>query len=219
MMGHIMGENMDKKIKSNDFGREMINYCGYSLNRYIYIPNAIIIYHMIQNYSRYRVLRAFCDFPNRNFQFRELSRLTKLTQPALLNHLKELIKENLILREEKGIYPSYKANRDNVLFKFYKKYDIILRIHQIKLIDYIYDSCLPNAIILFGSAAKGEDTEESDIDIFIQSKEKKLNLEKYEKYLNRKVSLYFQEDITKIPNELKNNILNGTVLKGYVKVF
>ena len=190
-----------------------------SIKRYIYISNATIIYHVIQNYSRYKVLRAFCNFPNRNLQFRELSRLIKLTQPALLNHLKELIKENLILREEKGIYPSYKANLENPLFKFYKKYDIVLRLYQLGFIDYIYDLCLPNSIILFGSAAKGEDTEESDIDIFIQSKEKKLNLDRYKSLMNREISLYFQEDLAKLPIELKNNILNGIILKGYIKVF
>lgn len=174
---------------------------------------------MIEKYSRYRILQEFFFSPRKEFQMREISRNTKISQPSVINHLKALIKENLIIKEKKGIYPAYRANRENESFKIYKKADFILQINQIGLVDYIYDSCLPNTIILFGSASKGEDIEESDIDLFIQSPEKKLNLEKYEKLLNKEISLFFKEDFSKLSNELKNNIINGTVIRGYLKVF
>ncbi len=174
---------------------------------------------MIQKYSRYRILQEFFDFPLKNFQMRELSRRTHITQPSMINHLKALLNEELIIKEKKGIYPTFRANRDNELFKIYKKMDLFLRMHQAGLIDYIYDSCLPNTIILFGSASKGEDIEESDIDLFIQAKEKRLNLEKYEKLLNRRISLFFKEDFSKLSKELKNNILNGIIIRGYLRVF
>lgn len=150
---------------------------------------------------------------------REISRNTKIAQPSVTNHLKSLVSEGLIIREKKGIYPSYKANRETELFKTYKKIDLILRVQEIGLIDFINDSCMPDAIILFGSVSKGEDIEQSDIDLYIQSPEKKLKLEKYEKLLNRKISLFFKEDFSKSSNELKNNIINGIILKGYLKVF
>jgi len=174
---------------------------------------------MIQKYSRYKILEQFFDFPRKDFQMRELSRKTKIAQPSIMNHLKELLNEKLIIKEKKGIYPTYKSNRDNELFKTYKKLNLILRIKQSNLLDDIYDSCQPNSVILFGSSSKGEDIEESDIDLFIQAKEKKLNLKKYEKVLKRKVTLFFQENFSKLSNELKNNILNGIVLRGYIKVF
>ena len=91
--------------------------------------------------------------------------------------------------------------------------------HQSGLISYIYDSCLPNVIILFGSASKGEDLDESDIDLFVLSREKKLDFTKYEKLLNREIALFFEENFSKLSPELKNNILNGIILKGYLKVF
>src|SRR3989344_5684717 len=161
---------------------------------------------MIQKYSRYRILQEFFDFPRKDFQIREISRRIKLAQPSVINHLKALLKENFIIKEKKGIYPTFKANRDNEMFKIYKKTDLILKIKHSGLLDYLYDSCLPNAIILFGSASKGEDIEESDIDIFIQSPNKKMLLEKYEKLLKRKLSLFFEENFSKLNNELKNNI-------------
>jgi predicted nucleotidyltransferase len=150
---------------------------------------------------------------------RELSRRTKITHPSVINHLKALVKEELIIKEKKGIYPTFRANRDNELFRVYKKTNLILRMCQTGLIDYIYDSCMPDTIILFGSASKGEDIEESDIDLFVQAKEKKLNLVKYEKLLNRKIAFFFEENFSRLSKELKNNILNGMVLKGYIKVF
>ncbi len=174
---------------------------------------------MIQNYSRYRVLQEFFDFPRKDFQMRELSRRINLAQPSVINHLKTLVKDNLIIKEKKGLYPTFRANRDNELFKIYKKTNLLLRIYQTGIINYIYDSCLPNSIILFGSASKGEDIEESDVDLFVQSKEKKLGLERYEKLLNRKISLFFKENFSKLSKELKNNILNGIILNGYIKVF
>ncbi|MBS3057192.1 MAG: nucleotidyltransferase domain-containing protein [Candidatus Diapherotrites archaeon] len=150
---------------------------------------------------------------------RELSRRTEIAQTSVINHLKELLKEQLIIKEKKGIYPTFKANRDDEMFKLYKKNDLLLKIRQTGLVDFIYDSCLPDAIMLFGSASKGEDLEESDIDLYVKAKEKKLNLQRYEKLLNRKITLFFKENFSELGNELKNNIINGIVITGYLKVF
>lgn len=164
-------------------------------------------------------MQEFFDFPRESFQIRGLSRRTKIAQPSVTNHLRALVEENLIIREKKGIYPAFKANLDSDLFKIYKKLNLLIRMHQSGLISYIYDSCLPNVIILFGSASKGEDLDESDIDLFVLSREKKLDFTKYKKLLNREIALFFEENFSKLSPELKNNILNGIILKGYLKVF
>jgi len=72
---------------------------------------------------------------------------------------------------------------------------------------------------LFGSASIGEDTEQSDIDLYVDSKTKELNLEKYKKLLKRKINILYEEDFNKISPELKNNLINGVILKGYLKAF
>jgi len=174
---------------------------------------------MVRKNSTYLVLQEFFNFPRKNFQMREISRRTRISHPSVLAHLKNLVDEALVIKEKKEIYYSYKANRESEIFELYKKTALLNKIKEIGLLDYIYDKCMPDAIILFGSASKGEDTEESDIDIFVQTKEKKLNLDKYEGILNRKIMLFFKENFSKLPDELKNNILNGIILKGYIKVF
>lgn len=150
---------------------------------------------------------------------REISRRTKIAQPSVINHLNSLLKDRLILKEREGIYPTYRANREDEFFKTYKKMDLILKMNRTNLVSYIYDSAVPNAIILFGSAAKGEDIEGSDIDLFVQSPDKKLKLDKYEKLLNRRISVFFEENFLKLNKELKNNIINGILIKGYLKAF
>lgn len=150
---------------------------------------------------------------------REISRRVKLAQPSVILHLKALLQEKYIIKEKKGIYPTFRANREFEKFKLLKKMNIVLRIQESGLLSYLYDSCLPEAIILFGSAAWGEDTEESDLDIFLACSSQNLQLEKYEKILNRKINVFFEKDISRLSAELKNNILNGVILKGYLKVF
>ena len=46
---------------------------------------------------------------------------------------------------------------------------------------------MPDAIILFGSSSKGEDIKESDIDLYLQSEEKKISPDKFEKKLKRRI--------------------------------
>ncbi|MBI5392322.1 nucleotidyltransferase domain-containing protein [Candidatus Woesearchaeota archaeon] len=170
-----------------------------------------------------RVLGVFFDDPlpiGLGFQLREISRKLDLAPKSVKLYLEELERENLIIKKEHRIhkYPVYYANRDGDYFKFLKKLEMIKAIKESGLLDYLYDKCMPDVIILFGSASKGEDTKQSDIDIYLQCGEKKLDLQKYEKELNRKINLFFEKEFAKLSEELKNNLINGDKLKGYLKV-
>ena len=74
----------------------------------------------------------------------------------------------------------------------------------------------PDGIILFGSYSKGEDIENSDIDIAIISEkyEKSLNLNKYSKSLGKEISIHIYEDMNK---ETKKSVLNGIILRGFIE--
>ena len=85
--------------------------------------------------------------------------------------------------------------------------------------EFLSDAFVPDAIVLFGSASRGEDIEGSDIDLFLVAKEREINLRKFEKKLKRKISLHFEDSVSKVPKELMNNIINGIVVYGYLKVF
>jgi len=192
--------------------------------RNIYITVVIILLHMLQKDNRYKILRLFFEDPvpeGIGFQLREISRKVDVAPPSVKKYLIELEKESLIQKQQHRIhnYPIYYANRDNKYFKFLKRLDTIIKIEESKILDFLSDECMPDVIILFGSASKGEDIKSSDLDIFIQSNKTKINTKKYEKHLNRKINLFFNKNFNRLSAELKNNILNGTILKGYLKVF
>ena len=179
---------------------------------------------MLQKDNRHWVLSIFFEDPlpkGVGFQLREISRKVRIAPASVKTYLRDLINEDLVIKEKHRIYgyPVYYANRDNEYFKFLKKLDTVINIKESGLLDYLSNECMPDVIILFGSAAMGEDLKESDLDLFLQSKKTKLNLDKYEKMLKRRINPFFSNNFNLLSNELKNNILNGIILKGYLKVF
>ena len=141
---------------------------------------------MLQKDNRYKILRIFFEDPSPKgigFQLREISRKVSVAPPSVKKYLNELEKEQLIVKTKHRIhgYPVYYAKRDNEEFKFLKRIDIIEKIKESGLIDYLSESCMPDVIILFGSASKGEDLKESDIDIFVLSNKEKIDLTQFEK--------------------------------------
>lgn len=174
---------------------------------------------MLQNYNRYKLLKVFLDNSTESFRLRELSRMSKISPPSVLNYLKEFEKQDLIKRYEKRDVPFYQANLDNEDFIQYKKLSILFELHNSGLIDFLWEKLSPEAIILYGSQIKGESTENSDIDLFIIGREKRIDIEKFQKKLNSEIHLLFEKNPINISKELKNNLINGVVLKGYLKLF
>ena len=184
---------------------------------------------MLQNYNTWRVLKVFFDNPNpkgAGFQLREISRKANLAPTSVKKYLDEMSKNNrygypLIQKSSHRIYgyPVYVANRASELFRLFKKIDMIISIEQSELLDYLSEKCMPDVIILFGSASRGEDLIDSDVDIYLQCKEVPLELKKYEKIIKREIRILFEEKFDNLSDELRNNIINGVILKGYLKVF
>ena len=176
---------------------------------------------MLQNNNSYKILKVFLDSPLHDFQLREISRLTKIAPPSVKKYLLDFEKKSLISKRLRKNYnfPIYRANRENEEFIFLKKISIILELNYSGLVDYLWETLSPKAVVLYGSYAKGESTEDSDIDLFILGNEKNLGLEKFENILNKKIHILFNNDFDKMNKEIKNNILNGIILKGYLKAF
>lgn len=166
--------------------------------------------------TKEKVLELLFSYPLRSFHLRELSRLLNISPPAISVSLKKLEKEKLILINKTKFLYGIKANIDNQSFKNMKRIHNLNRIYNSELFDYLKEKFPFNTLILFGSYSKGDDTEKSDIDIAIDNKEKKLDLENYEKKLNRKINIEFV-DFSKVSKELNNSIINGIVLAGYIE--
>lgn len=168
--------------------------------------------------NKTKLLRFFFEEPARRFHIRELARMSGIAHTSVKNYLQELVAEKFIIKVKSPLYDAFIANEEDRMYKVYKQQDIILQIYSCNLVDFLEDSLQPRCIILFGSARKGEYNKTSDIDLFIQAREQKIDLSKFEKKLQHHISLFFEEDIHKLSSELFNNIVNGLKISGYLKL-
>jgi len=172
---------------------------------------------MYQHSNRYKILQVFFDSPNKKYHLRQLSRITKISLPSVKKHVTELLKQDLVKVVNGGLYKGYKSSLSE-RYKLLKRNDLILRLEESGLIRELEDIFTPNCVVLYGSAIQGSDDERGDIDIFIQSQQKNIDLKKYENKLNRTINILFEPDITKMDKTFKNTLSNGIVLKGFLKV-
>lgn len=150
-----------------------------------------------------------------------VSRNIRLAHTSVKKNLKILAKLGIITEslEKKGgrKFPVYRANNQNDEFKRLKKIFNVDSLLEFGVIKFIEEKLSPKSIVLFGSYARGEDIEDSDVDLFVECKKEEMNLKSVEKKLNRKIELHFNENFTMYPKELKNNIINGIVLSGFLE--
>ena len=168
--------------------------------------------------NTYKILELFIEFPTKDSSMRGIARQLELSHATVLKYIADLEKAGLIKRKEATLYPTYFANTESQKYQFYKKNWLIFKITESGLIDHIQKEALPSSIVLFGSGAKATFTEKSDIDIFVEAKETKLDLIKYEKKFNSKINLLFEQNINNLSKELRNNIINGIILYGFIRI-
>jgi predicted nucleotidyltransferase len=174
--------------------------------------------------NQQKIIDLFFNFPTSLFSAREIARLTKITHPTVLTALKIFQKKGIVREEtvknstKKGKNIGWKSDQENIVYRKLKKINNLTKIYSSNLIQKIVKETAPDAIVLFGSFSRGEDIEESDVDIFVQSKERELNLKKYENKLHREINLSFANNTTELKKEFLQNIINGIVLYGYLEV-
>lgn len=167
------------------------------------------------------VRQVFFTSPLAPFSAAEIARRTGLTRPAVGPHLALLEKEGLVRhtmeRRGKRQFPVYRANQEASVFRFRK---MLANIESLKpLTDHLTRTLAPEALVLIGSYRRGEDTESSDIDIVVFGKERRVDMSAYERALKRPIQLLFLGEFPTLSNELKNNVINGIVLAGYLEAF
>ena len=176
---------------------------------------------MLQISSMQQTAEIFFLNPSKKQYLMDISRSISLAHTSVKKNLDQLLKLGLILasveKRGKRKFPFYKANTDNILFRQHKMLYNLSSLLDSGITKYIEEKLMPKSIVLFGSYRRGEDIETSDIDIFAECREEELNLSQFEKKLDRKIQLHFREKFELYPKELKNNILNGIVLGGFLE--
>jgi predicted nucleotidyltransferase len=157
------------------------------------------------------------NYPNK-FHVRELARITGYDASMVSKNLKELEEANLVTHEEVGNLVLYQADIKSVLLRQLKICLTLLDLTDLlRNLDPFTTGC-----ILYGSCARGEDTDESDIDLFIETLDKEdvsRILGEAQQKIARNLSPIIQipDETYRLKSEnttLFNNIQRGIVLKG-----
>ena len=176
---------------------------------------------MIRKNIKEIIREYFFVNPSAKLRVRQIEKTLKLPLPSVIRYCSELKNEGLLTTTKIGNVIFYVANRINNNFILEKKLFNIKQVCEAGLIDYLKKELSNPVLILFGSYAKGEDTENSDIDLYIETSSKEgINLNKFEKILNRKIQVLRHKSIKEVKNKhLANNIINGVILNGFIEVF
>lgn len=158
-------------------------------------------------------LRPFFEDNYTRIHVREYATLTGVSPPTASKTLETFYKEGLLKKEVDKLHHLYFVNRDSSLFKDLQQMYWREKLEQLS--SYIEQNTLNPVIILFGSIVKAELKDSSDIDMAIFcASTKEIDIKKFEKKLGREVQLFKYKNLEEVPERLKNNILNGKILRG-----
>ncbi|MBD3361427.1 hypothetical protein GF358_01415 [Candidatus Woesearchaeota archaeon] len=144
------------------------------------------------------------EHPDKSPPVREIAKKTKVPKSTVQKYLKEIRKEQ---------------EKNPELHTIKKITYYIEKLFFTRTIQYLEKELKSSVIVLYGSFRKGEYDSESDIDLFVETTSpKKTDLSKYEQKLGHKIHLLTKTDIKKVPERLRNNIINGIKLSGYLKI-
>jgi len=161
-------------------------------------------------------LRLFFEDNYRRIHVREYARIHKISAPTASKLLEGYHEEGLLGKTADKQYIYYFANKESALFVDLSRIYWREVIEKSGLAGMLSEEFIMPVIILFGSLAKAEVTQDSDIDVAIFTPTKKEpDLKEFETRLGRRIQLFTflnREDVKN--EELLNNILSGYKILG-----
>jgi len=161
------------------------------------------------------ILELFINNPYKEFYVREISKKLKISPTTISKYLKKMEKEGLLLSENKYNHLFFKAHNENLLFKQKKVHYNICMIINSGLIDYL-NKILDAEIILMDN--KDENYEITLLVISNKKIIKEINLNDFEKRLGKLNILFYSIKEIKNNKEIINRLINGIIIKGYLRL-
>jgi predicted nucleotidyltransferase len=143
-----------------------------------------------------KVLFFLLERPSAKLYEREMARKTGASIGAVNGILKLLVKEKMLMKEKKGRLYFYEVNMRNPIGRQVKVLINVMKLED--LVDEI--SPVAATVTLFGSCAEGTNTQDSDIDLFVLSRDKSRISEAIRRF-QRKIGIEIQAIIIE-PREL-----------------
>ena len=110
-----------------------------------------------------KIILFLGNYLERKFFTKEIAEKLRISLGGTHNALKYLAKEKIVKTEQKGNMKFYQIEEENPLVKQLKTTTVIEQL--MPLVNRIKNDS--EKIILFGSASRGEQTADSDIDLFV----------------------------------------------------
>ncbi len=175
---------------------------------------------MRQRNVKHRLLEHFFQNPTGRYRVRQLERELGLALPSVIRYTGELVDEGFLGKDIIGDTTFFIAGRTSTSYLLEKLLYNLRSLHGSGLIEHLRRMYDNPTLVVFGSYARGEDIETSDIDIYVETAHKKVgDLAPFEERLGRRIQSFVHTSIRSVENErLANNIVNGITLNGFVEV-
>jgi len=157
------------------------------------------LFELLTERSAIKILEFFLDNPSKEFYEAEIREKSDVAKASSVKWLKTLAKLEFLSKRNKGRMILYKLNSENQVVKELKRLKIIsLLVPEFKGMNV--------EVYLYGSCARGESKEDSDIDIIVMGKQTREiidNIGKIEKKIGKKIkpSFYTQMEWGKMSRE------------------
>lgn len=148
------------------------------------------------------------------FSAKEIQEQTKSSKGATHQALRLFLNLDILSREGKGNLFLYKTNPNNNILKQFKILETMLGIR--KAIEEIQPYCYQ--IILYGSCSSGDNTQDSDIDLFIKTEYKN----KVQKIINKykdndlRIQAVIQDPLEILSSKKTDKVFFEQVEKGII---
>jgi predicted nucleotidyltransferase len=160
---------------------------------------------------------------NRERALREVAREARINPMTASKRLSRAVAEGLLVQERVRNTHLFRL-ADSELVRSEKRLWNLARILRSSLLPYLDDELRYPTVILFGSVARGENSKESDVDLFIITETKReLDLSRFRALFNAEIQTFVHTkrefaQLKRTSPELINNVINGIVLRGYLEV-
>ncbi|HLC69148.1 MAG TPA: nucleotidyltransferase domain-containing protein [Candidatus Bilamarchaeaceae archaeon] len=145
--------------------------------------------HLFQKINNLKVLIPFFNYPHKTYYLREIARELRMSPVTVWRYLETHAREGIMQREKRsnGTFYTLKINNKT---KALKLAYTLWKLEEAAIVDLISSKSNGlTSILLYGSAARGEDDENSDYDILIIANSATINSLELAERLGREVNL------------------------------